>query len=262
MSPLKKKTGKTKLGEKLGGMLNELIDGQATEERNREAIIQEMATEAGIEVATVNEILDGSINCPGTEVLEAFAKVLDSPVDDMYAAGNDDGCEYPAGEGEEGEEGGGESGEEGGEGAEPATEQRKGKKSPATIPQLKDQFPNEPAFVLAQAEKRATLQEATANFAHILQQRNEVLKKDNKRLRGDGSPGAEPLTTETPDDPRAAGGDFMDVSREYAKEKKITLTQAMSYTARTQPKLHRKYVEKQAARAPEISDRKKQAGMH
>ncbi|PWE32772.1 hypothetical protein DDZ14_08480 [Maritimibacter sp. 55A14] len=97
-------------GENLGNVLNTAIDEQATEDRDRAAIIQEMGDAAGIEASTVNQILAGEINCPPLERLDAFAGVLELDVDDLVAAAEEDGCDYSDGEGEaEAESEGGEA---------------------------------------------------------------------------------------------------------------------------------------------------------
>lgn len=85
-------------GGTLATLLNNLIDGQVTEERSREQIIEEIATEAGIESAMVDQILNGEIGCPPVERFEAFAKVLGASVESMISAGNADGCTYNGGD--------------------------------------------------------------------------------------------------------------------------------------------------------------------
>lgn len=81
-------------GERLAALLNREIDDQATEERPRADIIEEMATAAGISAGTVNQILNASINCPPLNRLEGFAEVLNVSQDSLIEAGNADGCDY------------------------------------------------------------------------------------------------------------------------------------------------------------------------
>lgn len=82
-------------GENLGRRLNQLIDEKAVkEDRDRADIIEEMADEAGISTNTVNQILNGTINCPPIERLEAFARVLDTTVEDLVSEAEKDGCDY------------------------------------------------------------------------------------------------------------------------------------------------------------------------
>ncbi len=70
-------------GQALAGMLNGLIDQRRGD---RAAIIDELAKAAGIEADTVKQILDGKIQAPPMERLEAFAKVLDVKVDRLKSA--------------------------------------------------------------------------------------------------------------------------------------------------------------------------------
>lgn len=86
--------GNPTAGEALAAELNRLIDNQVTEERTREDVIGEMAAAAGIEAGTVNQILDGSINCPPIDRLEGFAGVLDVDVSELVSAAEEDGCMF------------------------------------------------------------------------------------------------------------------------------------------------------------------------
>ena len=87
------KTG-IKAGQNLADRLNNLIDGQATEERPRADIIDEMADAAGITSGTVNQILNADINCPPLERLDGFAQALDVSRDELISAAEGDGCSY------------------------------------------------------------------------------------------------------------------------------------------------------------------------
>jgi transcriptional regulator with XRE-family HTH domain len=84
----------TELGAELGGVISSAIDAAVTDERDRDAIVSELAEAAGIEVAAVESIISGETNCPPVENLEAFAGVLDIDAADMISAGISDGCEY------------------------------------------------------------------------------------------------------------------------------------------------------------------------
>ncbi len=90
-------------GPALAARLNELIDEQANDDRDRDQIIDDMAEAAGIERSTVLQILGGEVDCPPTERLEAFAGVLDVSAEELFAAGEQDGRQYAAGD-EDGEE--------------------------------------------------------------------------------------------------------------------------------------------------------------
>ena len=77
-------------GTNLATVLNAAIgDGD-----DRADTIAMMATAAGIEADTVNQILDGEIDCPPMERLEKFADTLDISVDTLTEAGMQDGCTY------------------------------------------------------------------------------------------------------------------------------------------------------------------------
>ena len=78
-------------GDALASYLNEQIGDE-----NREETIGRMASEAGIETNTVNQILNGSINCPPMERLEGFARALDVSVDMLIERAGQDGCNYEA----------------------------------------------------------------------------------------------------------------------------------------------------------------------
>ena len=81
-------TSKTR-GTQLAAYLNEQIG-----EDNRTETIARMASEAGIEPGTVNQILEGSINCPPMERLEGFARALDVSIDALIERAGRDGCNY------------------------------------------------------------------------------------------------------------------------------------------------------------------------
>ena len=91
-------------GDELARVLNDAIDEQVDDETTRADVVERMASAAGIEASTVNEILSGSINCPPFERLEAFADVLDVDIDDLTSAGEDDGCTYTTDDEEEAED--------------------------------------------------------------------------------------------------------------------------------------------------------------
>ena len=77
-------------GTNLATVLNAAIgDGD-----DRADTIEMMATAAGIEADTVNQILDGEIDCPPMDRLEKFADTLDISVDTLTEAAMQDGCTY------------------------------------------------------------------------------------------------------------------------------------------------------------------------
>lgn len=94
-----------KLGATLGGLLDDLIEAGASDERPREVIIAQMGEASGLPVEEVSAIIRGDDICPPLDVLQAFAKVLESPVGEMVMAAENDGCDYSGadteGEGED-----------------------------------------------------------------------------------------------------------------------------------------------------------------
>jgi len=81
-------------GRRLAARLNELIDARITDDRSRADIVQAMGRAAGIDAGTVNEILEGSIDCPPLRRLQGFASVLDATPDELRRAAEQDGCNY------------------------------------------------------------------------------------------------------------------------------------------------------------------------
>ena len=61
-----------------------------------------MASAAGIDSSTVNQILNGSINCPPMNRLEGFARTLSVSVDNLIEAAGRDGCNYEPDDAERG----------------------------------------------------------------------------------------------------------------------------------------------------------------
>lgn len=83
-----------KLGANLGGLLTDLVDQATSDEQPREVVMGNMAQEAGITVEEVNNILTGASDCPPVATLEAFSRVLESPLGDLITAAEQDGCDY------------------------------------------------------------------------------------------------------------------------------------------------------------------------
>lgn len=82
------------MGERLAAVLNEAIEALVDDDNSRADVVQEMGSAAGIDADTVNQILDGSINCPPPGRIRAFAGVLNVSVSSLFTAGNADGCNY------------------------------------------------------------------------------------------------------------------------------------------------------------------------
>jgi protease-4 len=145
----------------------------------------------------------------------------------------------------------------------------------ARLAALKAAFPEDLAFALSEFEKGASVESAKAAYADVLQaklseERAEKAKLE-ARLKAEASAAAEKssavvkIVSGSPPvsagaDPEA-GADFMEAARRYSADKKIGITQAMSYIARTRPKLHADYLAAQQARAPEVRERKIKLGI-
>lgn len=84
-------------GRTLASTLNRLIDDRVTDDRSRSDIISAMGSAAGIDAGTVNEILNGSIDCPPLDRLSGFARVLGSTLSALRSAAEEDGCQYGQG---------------------------------------------------------------------------------------------------------------------------------------------------------------------
>jgi len=129
-------------------------------------------------------------------------------------------------------------------------------------------FPGEDAFVLEQITNCSSVEQAEIAFGKVLRERNAKLTKelvDTKAAKAAEAPkptasaGAPPVPQAGEAGPSSA--DFMETSRAYAAEKKCSMVVAMSFIARTQPKLHEAFVQEQIARGPEHHARKKALGM-
>ena len=87
-------------GTHLADVLNNAIgDGDDRMEK-----IEMMASAAGIDEETVNQILDGDIDCPPMDRLEKFAEALSISVDTLTEAGMQDGCSYEEEDGMHGDD--------------------------------------------------------------------------------------------------------------------------------------------------------------
>jgi HK97 family phage prohead protease len=81
-------------GESLGSLLNGLIDDEVEDGAERSEVLAAMGRAGGIEAGTVNQILDGTINCPPLRRLEGFADELGVDVSRLVDAAERDGCDY------------------------------------------------------------------------------------------------------------------------------------------------------------------------
>lgn len=83
-----------KQGAKLAAALDKAIAAKVTDDTDREAIITSIASTVGIDAAAVNQILDGTIDCPELEQLQGFAKWLEVSEDALVSAAVEDGCKF------------------------------------------------------------------------------------------------------------------------------------------------------------------------
>ncbi len=90
-----KKDRELLLGESLAGFMNRRIEKLATGSKTRQDVIGAMGSAAGIDPGTVNQILNGSIDCPPIERLAGFAKALGVSEDQIRSLAEKDGCKYP-----------------------------------------------------------------------------------------------------------------------------------------------------------------------
>jgi ATP-dependent Clp protease protease subunit len=87
-------TLRPRAGQNLARRLNERIADLVTEDRSEEDVVAEMASEAGIDVSTVRQILREEIDCPPLDRLEGFARALDVSADSLQRVAESDGCNY------------------------------------------------------------------------------------------------------------------------------------------------------------------------
>ncbi len=79
------------MGRRLAALLNGEVDKR---DDDRADVVSRLASAAGIEENTVNQILNGSIDCPPLARLRAFASSLSVSLDSLISAGEADGCTY------------------------------------------------------------------------------------------------------------------------------------------------------------------------
>jgi len=84
-------------GESLGARLRELIDEAVTEDTAREDVVDDIVADSGgMDRSTINAIIEGEIQCPPPDRFRAFSEVLDTTMDELLRAAEEDGCEYDA----------------------------------------------------------------------------------------------------------------------------------------------------------------------
>lgn len=82
------------MGTKLAAALKRAISEMESEDKPRAQIVAGMGRSAGIDAGTVNQILEGSIDCPPVGRLRGMARALDISVEALTRAASQDGCEY------------------------------------------------------------------------------------------------------------------------------------------------------------------------
>jgi len=109
------------------------------------------------------------------------------------------------------------------------------------LAELKGAFPNDLEFAIEQFEAGASLIEAKAAFADVLQKKLDEKEKEEEKEKGKEA-GADPL--KSVDSAGEGDGDnFVTLGKKMAKEEKIPLGQAYKKLAREQPELHKAYKE-------------------
>lgn len=129
------------------------------------------------------------------------------------------------------------------------------------VADIRAAFPKDPAFAMDQIAAGASLSDAKAAYADVLQAKLDASEKQlsEAKAKPAAAPaarkGADPLSTE--DTGNAAGGkvDFLSRAREMAVEKGWTVRQSLSYLARTEPSLYADFMN--AAGAGAILERRR-----
>jgi len=115
--------------------------------------------------------------------------------------------------------------------------------SAATIAELKAAFPDEPAFVLEQAEARASMVEAKAAYADVLKARNAELKRQNAELQKNGGrkSGGAAAVPAGGEGAAPGEGDFMQAVKDYAEEHKCSQTDALKAVRKKDPAMFNRF---------------------
>jgi len=103
---------------------------------------------------------------------------------------------------------------------------------------LKAAFPNDAEYAAKCFDNGLTVEAAKAAYCDILAGKLEALQKETDELKAKLAKADElpaPVASSADD---KTGDDFMTVARALAKEKKITLTDAMKRVAKAEPELH------------------------
>ncbi len=147
-------TSEVSMGAKLAAALNRAIDAKAGD-GDRAAVVASTASAGGIDAGTLNQILNGSIDCPPLERLQGFARSLGVGVGTLTGAARGDGCEY-------------------GEREEAMADERKNRHAEGTV-----SADFHETKIKEERDKTAALETARVE----LNGRNEMVVDENKRLR-------------------------------------------------------------------------------
>lgn len=79
-------------GRALASLLETTIADRLGDDGDRAELLERIASAAGIEVSTLNQILSGEINCPPPDRLRGFRDVLGLSIERMRSAMESDGC--------------------------------------------------------------------------------------------------------------------------------------------------------------------------
>ncbi|MGA1979470.1 MAG: S49 family peptidase [Sedimentisphaerales bacterium] len=119
-----------------------------------------------------------------------------------------------------------------------------GQEDKVRLSALRAAFPDEPAFVLEQFEKGATVEQAKAAYADILKTRNAELKEQNAELAKKtkkATGGAPPVP------PGGEGGSqtadaFIDMAKQYAEDHKCSMAIALKAVRKKNPQAFNDYM--------------------
>ena len=84
-----------KSGINLAEMLNDWLESRSDgDEDERANLVGEIAQNASVTEQSIYNVLSGKTKCPSRDRLDAFAEVLGVDIENILAAGREDGCNY------------------------------------------------------------------------------------------------------------------------------------------------------------------------
>ncbi len=108
---------------------------------------------------------------------------------------------------------------------------------------LQAAFPNDPKFAMEQFAAGATVTEAKAKYADVLAAKNADLAKENEELKNKKNNSDEADAVATAGQGGNSTADFIALSKERAKERKIGMTEAMRQIKAENPAIYEQHVE-------------------